>query len=52
VNVQAFYYASTELKRDRNFVLEIVKIHGYALIYASDELKSDRESVGCVAKCP
>jgi len=36
-----FRYASESLRADRDFVLSLVKIHGYVLAYASRALRSD-----------
>ena len=36
-------YASQELKRDREVVMEAVKQSGFALQFASEALREDRE---------
>jgi hypothetical protein len=41
----ALQYASSELKSDREIILEAVKINGEALAYASNSLKSDRSFI-------
>ena len=47
-NEEAFRFASKDLKKERNFVLEAVKNAGYVLAYSVEEweeLKDDREIV-------
>ena len=44
-NIDLLRYASEELKKDRDFVLEAVKQNGVALIYASKELRFDKELI-------
>jgi hypothetical protein len=46
----AFKYASEELRQDREFVLEAVKMDGCALDAASANLKTDREIVFAAVK--
>ena len=46
----ALYYASNELKKDREVVLVAVKQYGEALKFASNELKKDREVVLAAVK--
>ena len=46
----ALYYASNELKKDREVVLAAVKQYGEALKFASNELKKDREVVLAAVK--
>ena len=42
---QALYYASEELRNDKEVVLQAVKTYGRALEFASNELKNDRQIV-------
>jgi hypothetical protein len=39
----SLFYASEELKSDKEVVLAAVKQNGNALLYASDDIKSDKE---------
>lgn len=38
-------YSSEELRKDKEFILEVVKQDGFVLEYASEELKNDKEIV-------
>jgi hypothetical protein len=44
-NGNALYYASEELRADREIVMAAVSIDGFSLVYASEELRADREIV-------
>ena len=43
-------FASAELRGDRSFIMEVVKMHGGALEHASDELKDYRGVVMVAVK--
>jgi hypothetical protein len=40
-----FEYASERLKKDYNFIFEVIKINGYIFKYIADELKNNRDIV-------
>ena len=42
INLQ---YVSDNLKADREFVMEAIEQHGWALEYASDDLQNDPELI-------
>lgn len=44
-SIGAFEYASDELKGDKDFIREAVKLHPFAIFYASQELKSNKEFI-------
>ena len=49
---QIFNFADTSLKADKEFVLAVVRRHGYALRYADASLKADKDVVlAAVKKC-
>jgi predicted methyltransferase len=39
------FYASEELRNDKDVVIEAVKENGFALKYASEELQNDEELI-------
>ena len=41
-----FNFVNNELKFDKEFVLQVVKLNGFAVKFVSDELRRDKEVAG------